>query len=110
MMMNITALDFKRLLIIKKSRQLYRILTSTLIQDTEKTCDGGSSLGTYLSKAKEEKAKVVYTEESGRGTLMSSFLEALQTQQKSLKCSLRLFKVAQQICIYTLERQKTKIV
>ena len=87
------ALDLKRLL-IKKCIQLYRILTSTLIQGTEKTCDGGSSLGTYLSKAKEENAKVVYTKESGRGTLMSSSLEALQSQQKSLKCSLRLFKVA----------------
>ena len=88
-MINI-ALDLKRLL-IKKCIQLYRILTSTLIQGTEKTCDGGSSLGTYLS---EENAKVVYTKESGRGTLMSSSLEALQSQQKSLKCSLRLFKVA----------------
>ena len=36
---------------------MYRILTSTLIQGTEKTCDGGSSLGTYLSKAKEKKSK-----------------------------------------------------
>ena len=69
-MINI-ALDLKRLL-IKKCIQLYRILTSTLIQGTEKTCDGGSSLGTYLSKAKEENAKVVYTKESGRGTFMSS--------------------------------------
>ena len=58
-MINI-ALDLKRLL-IKKCIQLYRILTSTLIHCTEKTCDGGSSLGTYLSKAKEENAKVVYT-------------------------------------------------